>query len=135
MPEAVSSQRSAINGGGMQDFRHLKVWEKAHRMTLDIFQATRKFPRQELYGLSSQIRRACMSIPANISEGCGRRGDRDFARFLQIAMASACETEYYLILARDLGFLEPPLYVKLTSQVTEVKRMLVSLLVKLRAEG
>ncbi|MFQ5961877.1 MAG: four helix bundle protein, partial [Candidatus Methylomirabilales bacterium] len=73
----------------MRDFRELKVWEKAHHLTLAVYNATTTFPRDELYGLTSQIRRSCASIPANIAEGCGRGGDAEFARFLQIAMGSA----------------------------------------------
>lgn len=92
----------------MKDFRNLKVWEKSHQLALAVYKATSTFPRHELYGLTSQIRRACASIPANIAEGCGRSGDAELARFLQIAMGSASELEYHLLLARDLGFLSAP---------------------------
>jgi four helix bundle protein len=85
----------------MKDFRQLKVWEKAHQLALEVYNATKGFPKEELYGLTSQIRRSSMSIPTNIAEGCGRNTDADFARFLQMAMGSASETEYQLILARD----------------------------------
>src|SRR5688500_19694656 len=85
----------------MKDFRQLKVWEKAHQVALAIYKATKEFPKEELYGLTSQIRRASMSIPTNISEGCGRNTDAEFARFLQIAMGSASETEYQLLLSHD----------------------------------
>ena len=84
----------------MQDFRQLKVWRKAHSLALAIYKGTVRFPRTELYGLTSQIRRACVSIPANIAEGCGRGGDPELGRFLQIAMGSASELEYHLLLAR-----------------------------------
>lgn len=89
----------------MRDFRELKVWEKAHCLTLAVYRATTAFPRDEVYGLTSQIRRSCASIPANIAEGCGREGDAELARFLQIAMGSASELEYHLLLTRDLDFL------------------------------
>jgi four helix bundle protein len=89
----------------MQDFRQLKVWEKAHHLALEVYKATSTFPKEEIYGLTSQLRRASGSIPTNIAEGCGRNTDADFARFLQIAMGSASETEYQLILAYDLEFL------------------------------
>jgi four helix bundle protein len=89
----------------MKDFRELKVWEKAHALVLNLYRETTSFPPSELYGLTVQIRRAAASIPANIAEGCGRGSSADFARFLQIAMGSACELEYHLLLARDLGFL------------------------------
>ena len=118
----------------MKDFRQLKVWEKSHLLALAIYKATREFPKEELYGLTSQIRRASMSIPTNIAEGCGRNTDADFARFLQMAMGSASETEYQLILARDLEFLSKDSYEKLHNDVEEVKRMLASLLKTLRAD-
>ena len=118
----------------MKDFRQLKVWEKSHQLALSVYKATKEFPKEELYGLTSQIRRASMSIPTNIAEGCGRNTDKEFARFLQIAMGSASETEYQLILARDLEFLPTNSYEKLHSEVEEVKRMLASLLKTLRAD-
>ncbi len=117
----------------MKDFRQLKVWEKAHQLALSVYKATAKFPKEELYGLTSQIRRASMSIPTNIAEGCGRNTDAEFARFLQIAMGSASETEYELILARDLEFLVNDNYENLHNGVEEVKRMLASLLKTIRA--
>jgi four helix bundle protein len=118
----------------MKDFRQLKVWEKSHQLALAIYKATKEFPKEELYGLTSQVRRASMSIPTNIAEGCGRNTDADFARFLQIAMGSASETEYQLLLSLDLGFLNKEQYDKLNLDVTEVKRMLASLLKTLRAD-
>lgn len=118
----------------MKDFRQLKVWEKSHQVALAIYRATKEFPKEELYGLTSQIRRSSMSIPTNIAEGCGRNTDADFARFLQMAMGSASETEYQLLLSHDLGFLNNEQYDKLNIDVTEVKRMLASLLKTLRAE-
>jgi four helix bundle protein len=118
----------------MKDFRDLKVWEKAHQLTLLVYQSTANFPKQEQYGLTSQIRRACSSIPANIAEGCGRRGNAEFHRFLQIAMGSASELEYHLLLARDLHYLEPENHQKLHDLLVEVKRMLASLLEKVDGE-
>jgi four helix bundle protein len=118
----------------MKDFRQLKVWEKAHQLALAVYKATKNFPKEELYGLTSQIRRASMSIPTNIAEGCGRNTDADFARFLQIAMGSASETEYQLILSHDLEFLPQEVYEKLHTDVEEVKRMLASPLKTLRAD-
>ena len=118
----------------MKDFRQLKVWEKPHQLALAVYKATKAFPKEELYGLTSQIRRSSMSIPTNIAEGCGRNTDADFARFLQMAMGSASETEYQLILAHDLGFLPQDSYEKLRNEAEEVKRMLASLLKTLRAD-
>ena len=88
----------------MKDFRTLTVWQEAHQLTLSIYRVTKNFPKDELYGLTSQMRRCSASIAANIAEGCGRRGNAEFARFLQIASGSASELDYHLLLARDLGF-------------------------------
>ncbi len=118
----------------MRDFRDLKVWEKSHHLTLAVYKVTTTFPRDELYGLTSQIRRSCASIPANIAEGCGRNGDAELARFLQIAMGSASELEYHLLLAHDLDLLNSSDYERLTGDVTEVKRMLTSFIQKLNAD-
>jgi four helix bundle protein len=119
----------------VQDFRNLKVWEKAHALTLDIYKASKSFPRDEMYGLTSQMRRASVSIGANIAEGTCRRGDVDFARFLQIAVASASEVEYHLLLARDLNLLALADYHRLSEEAVEVKRMQASLMQKLRADS
>jgi four helix bundle protein len=89
----------------MKDFKQLKVWEKAHVLTLHVYEETQSFPREELYGLTSQLRRSAASVAANIVEGCGRRSDGEFTRFLQIARGSASELEYHPLLARDLRLL------------------------------
>ena len=94
----------------MRDFRRIKVWAKAHSLTLDIYRETAGFPREEIYGLTSQMRRSSASIPANIAEGYGRAGDSELARFLQIGMGSAYELEYHLLLASDLSFLKGESY-------------------------
>jgi four helix bundle protein len=117
----------------MKDFKKLKVWQKAHRLTLDVYQASATFPREELYGLTSQIRRSCLSIPSNIAEGCGRGSDTDFARFLQISMGSSSEVEYLLILSRDLQILTTDYYERLSQEVIQIKRMLTSLIKTLRS--
>lgn len=116
----------------MKDFRSLKVWEKGHDLTLAVYRATAGFPQQEVYGLISQLRRASSSIPANIAEGCGRNGDAELARFCQIAMGSASEVEYHLLLARDLNFLAENLYEDLSDDVIEIKKMLATFIHKLR---
>ena len=118
----------------MRDFHELKVWAKAHRLTLAIYRATAAFPKDEMYGLTSQIRRSCASIPANIAEGCGRSGDAELARFLQIAMGSASELEYHLLLAHDLSLLHSDGYNHLAYETTEVKRMLTAFIQKLKAD-
>lgn len=119
----------------MGDFKKLSVWEKSHRLTLAIYRATTAFPKEELYGLTSQIRRASASIPSNIAEGSGRGGDKELARFLQIAMGSAHELEYQLLLARDLGFLEITTYQDLDAQVLEVGRMLRGFIQNLKSKS
>ena len=119
----------------MRDFRELTVWQKAHRLTLAVYKSTTTFPREELYGLTSQIRRAAASVPANIAEGCGRNGKAELARFLQIAMGSACELEYHLLLARDLTLLPQMDYDGLLGELTQVKRMLTSFIQHLKTES
>jgi four helix bundle protein len=114
------------------DYRKLKVWERAHRLTLDVYHATRLFPRDETYGLTSQLRRGASSIPANIAEGCGRNGDAELARFLEIAMGSARERDYHLLLARDLGLLDPSTDEHLAGEAQGVARMLATFIDKLR---
>ena len=112
----------------MRDFRKLQVWEKAHQLTLAAYRATRPFPPEELYGLTTQIRRSAVSIPANIAEGCGRGTPGERGRFFRISMGSASELEYHLLLARDLSLLGTALYDELNAAVVEVKRMLWSLI-------
>jgi len=119
----------------LRDFRDLKVWQKSHSLTLTVYKGTAVFPKEELYGLISQIRRACSSIPANIAEGCGRGSEAELSRFLQIAMGSASELEYHLLLSYDLGFLKGDAYMQLESDVCEVKRMLAVFIKKLRADS
>jgi len=119
----------------MRDFRGLKVWEKAHQLTLDVYRATRSFPDEERFGLTSQMRRSAASIPSNIAEACGRGGDLEFGRFMRIAMGSASEVEYQFLLAHDLGLLTSESHDALLVQVTEVKRMLSALIVRSRGNG
>lgn len=118
----------------MKGFRDLKVWEKAHQCTLQVYKASTSFPREEMYGLTSQIRRAAASIPANIAEGCGRNSDAELGRLLQIAMDSASEPEYHLLLTRDLSLLAEEEHSQLAHEVCEVKRMLASFIQKLNAD-
>ena len=102
----------------MQDFRNLKVWEKAHTLTLNVYRATRNFPADERFGITSQLRRSCSSVSANVAEGCARSSDLDFARFVNLAAGSASETDYHLLLSRDLGYLSQTctLYCSIKSQ-------------------
>src|SRR5262249_61273739 len=108
----------------------LKVWDKAHHVALACYEIPRSFPRDEIFGLVSQIRRSAASVAANIAEGCGRRGNAELHRFLQIAMGSASELEYHLLLSKDLSYLKPQAHQKVHNQVEEVKRMLASLIAK-----
>ena len=112
----------------MKNYKELVVWQKAHRMTLDVYAATRGFPKEELYGLTSQIRRSAASIGANIAEGSGRRSNNEICRFLQIARGSASETEYHLLLAYDLKFLREEEFRGLSREADEVQRMLTALI-------
>lgn len=118
----------------LKDFQQLAVWQKAHQLTLLIYQISGTFPKDEQYGLMGQIRRAAISIPANIAEGCGRNSDAELAHFFQTAMGSASEVEYYFILTRDLGFISPPQYEQLNRDLVEVKRMLNAFIQKLRGK-
>ncbi|TET38385.1 MAG: four helix bundle protein [Planctomycetota bacterium] len=119
----------------MKDFKELKVWQKSHKLVLDVHKATMNFPKEEMYGLKSQMRRAGYSIPANIAEGCGRSGDAELARFLQISAGSASELQYFLILAHDLQLLRPTVYENLTDEVIQVKRMLASFIKRIRGKS
>lgn len=118
----------------MKNFRDLKVWEKSHRLTLDIYDLTTAFPSAERYGLTAQMRRAASSIPANIAEGCGRSGNGELSRFLYISMGSASELEYHELLARDLKLITPEAHRKVESRTIEIKRMLAALISKVNSE-
>jgi four helix bundle protein len=124
---AIGNWQLANHGEHVKDFRELQVWEKAHQMALRSYHLTEGFPKHELFGMASQIRRCSVSIPANIAEGCGRLGNMELHRFLQIACGSASELEYHLLLARDLGYLSASDYLSTHKQLLEMKRMLVAL--------
>ena len=116
----------------MQDFRELKVWERSHHLTLSVYRATQRVRRADFPGLVPQLRRAASSIPANIAEGCGHQGRREFARFLQMALASAFELEYHLILAMDLGIIQRSVALSLLDEAKQIKRMLTTLIDRVR---
>ena len=118
----------------MKDFRDFKVWERAHEFVLETYRLTSNFPKHELFGLVSQMRRCSSSIPANIAEGCGRMGNAELHRFLQIACGSANEMEYHLLLAKDLGYLPEDEYTILDARLADMKRMLVALTRKVGSE-
>ncbi|MBA3706083.1 MAG: four helix bundle protein [Bacteroidetes bacterium] len=117
----------------MQNYKELKVWEKAHALVLEIYRVTRAFPKEEVYALTSQVRRASYSISSNIAEGCGKKTQLDLANFLQIALGSANETEYFLLLSKDLNYIESEVYSVLEKDINEIKAMLISLISKVRS--
>lgn len=119
----------------MQDYRNLSVWKKAHALALIVYSATASFPNEERYSLTSQLRRSAVSIGSNIAEGTGRSGNGDFGRFLHMAFGSACELEYQLLLAHDLKFLQNCKEDELFARINEVKRMLSSLLTKVKGDA
>jgi four helix bundle protein len=121
-------------GTPMKNFRDLHVWRKSHALALMSYKCTAHFPRNELYGVTSQIRRCAASVSANIAEGCGKRGNAEFQRFLGIAAGSASELEYHFLLARDLELLSLDTYEALNSAILEVKRMLAGLILKVEHE-
>ena len=108
----------------MRDFRKLKIWQRSHNLTLDVYKTTANFPKEERYGLTSQLRRACASVPTNIAEGSAMSSDREFARYVEIAAGSASETEYLLFLARDLRIIAEESYRTLASEITQLRKML-----------
>jgi|SRR5688572_7364638 len=117
----------------MQDYRELKVWGKAHQFTLAVYDVSKEFPKEELYSLTNQLRRASSSIPANIAEGCGRMTQADFASYLNIALGSSNESEYFILLAKDLGYMPMEKFDVLTTLINEIKAMLINLISKVRS--
>ena len=118
----------------MRNYRDLQVWTKAHLLTLELYRISRAFPREEIYGLTSQVRRAASSIGANLAEGCGRRTSNELARFVRIAMGSASELDYHLVLCHDLGFLKAADYEHSAKGLTEVRKMLTSFLSRIEEQ-
>jgi four helix bundle protein len=116
----------------MQNYKELKVWDKAHQLTLKVYQLTKNFPKEEIYGLTSQVRRSAASMPANIAEGCGKNSQLELAHYLNTSLGSANETEYHLLLAKDLNYFPAIEYEALAEQINEIKAMLISLITKVR---
>lgn len=112
----------------MRNYRELQVWTKAHRLTLELYRISRDFPREETYGLTNRLRRAAVSVGSNLAEGCGRRTSTELARFVRIALGSASELDYQLLLARDLGFMKEGDFTNSIAALTEVRKMLTSFL-------
>ena len=118
----------------MKNYKDLLVWQKAHAVALSVYNLSNAFPKHELYNLTSQIRRAALSAPTNISEGSGKYTQLDFARYLQNALGSTHEVEYLCFFAFELGYIDKSIHVKIDSEVNEVKAMLISLIQKVRGE-
>jgi four helix bundle protein len=116
----------------MQNFKELLVWQEAHQLTLKIYESSRNFPKEEIFGITSQLRRAGTSIPCNIAEGCGRYTSKDFANFLQIALGSTNETDYLTLLAKDLNYLNQDTYEALQGRINKVRAMNINLIEKVR---
>lgn len=118
----------------MKDYRQLEVWKRSHKFTLEVYSHTKLFPKDELFGLTSQLRRCTSSVPANLAEGCGRDTDTELKRFIDIAHGSASEAEYFLLLAHDLGYLTASEHSRLADEISQIKRMLGAFARKLKAD-
>ena len=118
----------------MQNYKELKVWQRAHTFTVNVYQETKGFPKEELYSLTNQLRRASSSIPANIAEGCGKLSQKELAHFLNISLGSSNEAKYFLLLSKDLHYLGNEKYLGLSDNINEIKAMLISLIGKVRAK-
>jgi four helix bundle protein len=112
----------------MRNYRDLQVWKKAHDLTLELYRVSQRFPREEIYGITGQLRRAAVSIGANLAEGCGRRTSTELARFVRIALGSASELDYHLLLSRDLGYMAAEEFASASAALIEVRKMLTSFL-------
>ncbi len=115
----------------MFNYRNMQVWQRAHQLTLTVYRCTKSWPREELYGSTSQVRRAATSVPANVAEGTGRFGKAELRRLLRVALGSACELDYLLLLAKDLGYLPSQQQTQTAAELTEIRKMLVALIQKL----
>lgn len=118
----------------MKDYRKLEIWDRSHQFTLLIYGLTKSFPKDELFGLTSQMRRCAASIPANIVEGCGRDSDAELKRFLDIAHGSAAEVEYFLLLANELGYVADAPHRSAANEISQIKRMIGAFGRKLKAD-
>ena len=116
----------------MRDFKKYDIWKLSHAFTLKIYALTKTYPKDEIYGIISQIRRASSSIPTNISEGCGRDSDAEFNRFLTIALGSASEVEYLIIISKDLNYIDENTFILLNEEINTIKRKIYSLKQKLK---
>jgi four helix bundle protein len=118
----------------MRNYRDLQVWKKTHDLALELYRVSQRFPREEIYGITGQLRRAAVSIGANLAEGCGRRTSTELARFVRIALGSASELDYQLLLSRDLRFMAAEEFTSASAALTEVRKMLTSFLNSVEAQ-
>jgi four helix bundle protein len=118
----------------VRNYRELEVWEKSHKLTLELYTFSRRFPKEEIYGLTSQLRRAAVSIGANLAEGCGRRTSAELARFVRIAMGSASELDYHLLLCRDFKFISNEQYDRTVNELVRIRKMLSRLVTSIEAQ-
>ncbi len=118
----------------MRDFRKYDIWQLSHELVLEVYNTTKAFPKDEVYGVTSQIRRAAASIPTNICEGCGRNSEKEFNQFLNIALGSALETEYLFILSKDLNFLEESKFQDFSLKINTIKSKIYNLKEKLNTQ-
>jgi len=118
----------------MQNYQELIVWQKAHALVLRLYDMASRMPKEEVFGLTNQIKRSVVSIPANIAEGCGKYSNKGFANFLQVSLGSTNETEYYLLLIKDLKYIKQEEYINLWENINQIKAMLISLIEKVRSK-
>lgn len=119
----------------MKDFKNIEIWKRSHQLTLEIYRAAQQFPKEEMWGLTSQLRRAVASIPTNIAEGCGRRTNAELANFLNIASGSASEVEYEILLAKEVGYISTEQYESWTREISELRSMLAAYMKKLKTDN
>lgn len=119
----------------MKNFKELLIWQRSHQLVLEIYLVTKSFPKEELFGLTSQMRRSSASIPTNIAEGCGRNSDAEMSRFLVISQGSAAELEYQIILSKDLSYISLETFNKLSLELTEIRKMINTFMQKIRLRG
>ena len=119
----------------MKDFKNIEIWKRSHQLTLEIYRAAQQFPKEEMWGLTSQLRRAVASIPTNIAEGCGRRTNAELANFLNIASGSASEVEYEILLAKEVGYISTEQNESWTREISELRSMLAAYMKKLKTDN
>jgi four helix bundle protein len=114
----------------MNRYRDLEIWKRSFKMTIDIYNATKTFPKEEIYGLRSQIRRSAVSVPSNIAEGAGRKGNNEFLQFLSIAYGSLCELETQVLIAKELNYMNVEIAENLETEIGQIQKMTYALMKK-----